>query len=663
MSGIPFQFDVQADFFEKADEEAGKRRRIGGIISTESADRQGETVLADGLDFSDWTKNGWYNDNHTKDTDGIVGYPDYVKSFRKGQKLPNGQTADKSGHWAEGYMLGTERANRLWDLGKALQGTGRKLGFSVEGKILRRAGPKTIAKKADDGSVEWVGNRIAKALVRNVAITNCFPGDVRVVGAGEKITRREYSGPMVEVVLVSGQKLSGTPNHPVFTQRGWVALGELDEGHDCVGCYSSDLLGAFPLFAGSAAVVPHDVQHMPTTFQELFDLARDNASGFSHWIRSIGKGEFHGDVIVDSKIDVVLIHGLLRRYLASTFSQQFGQDALPAADKELSLFSRLGSLVQNVGRILFPQLRLTRPIRPLFSLVGGQLAIAPQLFLSACSRNAGPASDVEHAFPGNGVAGGDCGRALSQSIGFKHISSYRIFDFSGHVFNLDTQHGWYGANGIVAHNCPVNTDTGLEILARSITAVEMSDPDDLESRLTVLEKAMAMGPAQPSVPVALRGPQTGVGAGAVTTPKDLESDENPPKELAGKSLTIHPTVGIAPTTTKVTKPENKGFKHIRPPTITKPPRMPHAKGPPGQPADPKARAMQSQKRSSKGKITEAGTGLQSTLAKTLPYEVSQKSLSDEEAFALVRWAIPAVDAATAGRIVELTKALKRSGRL
>ena len=304
MSGIPFAFEVQASFFEKADAEAGKRRRIGGIISTETPDRQSETVLADGLDFSDWTKNGWYNDNHSKDTDGVVGYPDYVKPFRKGEVLPNGDKASTNGHWAEGYMLGTERANKIWDLGKNLQGTGRKLGFSVEGKILRRAGPKTIAKKSDDGRIEWVGNRIAKALVRNVAITNC----------------------------------------------------------------------------------------------------------------------------------------------------------------------------------------------------------------------------------------------------------------------------------------PVNTDTGLEILARSINAMEAADPDDVESRLMVLEKALAMGDAAPTVRPAMRGPQTGTGAGALLTPVDLESDDNPPK------------------------PSKKKLK-------------------------------------------------------MLVEEDAQKALSDEEAFALVQLALPAVDAATAGRIVDLTKSLKRSGRL
>lgn len=381
MAGIPFQFEVPVSFFEKADAEVGKRRRIGGIISTESPDRQGETVLADGLEFSDWIKNGWYNDNHSKDTDGIVGYPEYVKSFRRGEKLPNGEVAKTPGHWAEGYMLPTDRANRLWELGKALAGTGRRLGFSVEGKILRRVGPRTIARKADDGSVEYVGNRIAKALVRNVAITNC----------------------------------------------------------------------------------------------------------------------------------------------------------------------------------------------------------------------------------------------------------------------------------------PVNTDTGLEILARSLTAAETADPDDFELRLTVLEKAMAMGPAQPGVAVATRGPQTGEGAGAVTTPKDLESDENPPKPIneAGKALTVHPTHQVRNPAAKVTTGPNPGFKFTRPTAVPKPPRPPANKAAPGKPADPKARALQTNKRSNKGKITQPGTGLQHTLAKKL----IKKSLSDAEAVALVQWALPSADAATAGRIVEVTKALKRSGKL
>ena len=73
--------------------------------------------------------------------------------------LPNGQKAKADGHWVEGYLLDTDPADEIWKLGKALQKTNRRLGFSVEGKILSRD--------------EMDQRKVAKAIVRNVAITNC----------------------------------------------------------------------------------------------------------------------------------------------------------------------------------------------------------------------------------------------------------------------------------------------------------------------------------------------------------------------------------------------------------------------------------------------------------------------------------------------------------
>jgi hypothetical protein len=157
--GLPFEFEVPINFFEKADAEPGKQRRIGGLVSTERPDRQGEVILQNGLDFNPFLANGWFNDNHTKETDGILGYPEVVQKVRKGEVLPNGEKSPATGHWAEGYLLNTQRADRIWELGKALSKTKRRLGFSVEGSIFKRTGR--------------LRKTIAKAQVKNVAITNC----------------------------------------------------------------------------------------------------------------------------------------------------------------------------------------------------------------------------------------------------------------------------------------------------------------------------------------------------------------------------------------------------------------------------------------------------------------------------------------------------------
>lgn len=118
--------------------------RIGGFASTEAEDRQNEQVLQSGLDFSEFVQYGFYNDNHQQHTSAVVGVPDLAE-YRKG-----------GGWWTEGYLLkGVQRATEILQLAKALEGTERKLGFSIEGKILER-----------------MGNKIVRALIRNVAITN-----------------------------------------------------------------------------------------------------------------------------------------------------------------------------------------------------------------------------------------------------------------------------------------------------------------------------------------------------------------------------------------------------------------------------------------------------------------------------------------------------------
>jgi len=146
-----FKFDIQAEVFSKASPD-GQERRIGGIVSTDSLDKQSETLLQDGLDFQPFLKGGWFNDNHDPSTDAVIGYPTTAEL----RVLPNGQ----KGWYVEGYLLkGHRRADTIWDLANALQKTDRRLGFSVEGKILERDpnSPKTVRK----------------AVVNEVAITRC----------------------------------------------------------------------------------------------------------------------------------------------------------------------------------------------------------------------------------------------------------------------------------------------------------------------------------------------------------------------------------------------------------------------------------------------------------------------------------------------------------
>lgn len=164
MDGFPFKLGGDAFFFEDLSKATGQTRRIAGIISTETRDRQGEIVIQKGLNFDHFLTTGFLNDNHSKDTDAVVGWPESVKQFQKGQKLPNGQLAKSNSTWVEGYLMegdGSTRADKIWSLAKAMQKSGspRALGYSIEGTVTKRLGP---ARKI-----------VASADVTNCAITNC----------------------------------------------------------------------------------------------------------------------------------------------------------------------------------------------------------------------------------------------------------------------------------------------------------------------------------------------------------------------------------------------------------------------------------------------------------------------------------------------------------
>lgn len=141
-------FRATGDVLVKADVSPGSNKLwIQGILSTESRDADGETVLQNGLDFDYFLKSGWFNDNHDQSTGSGLGFPTAVERVTH-----NGKPATR----VVGYLLPTPKGIETYHLAKAAAAAGRPLGFSIEGGIIQRTGP--------DGKV------VARAIVRDCAI-------------------------------------------------------------------------------------------------------------------------------------------------------------------------------------------------------------------------------------------------------------------------------------------------------------------------------------------------------------------------------------------------------------------------------------------------------------------------------------------------------------
>jgi len=321
--------------------------------------------------------------------------------------------------------------------------------------------------------------------------TNCFPADTRISldSLPTKAFRRWYTGDLIEVTTALGHKVTGTPNHPVLTDRGWVGLGSLTEG---------DHIAHDNLPVSDAIPSDPDVEDRHTTIGELFDLAavrlpRERRTGISE--------DFHGDG-QDGEVDVVTIDSQLRNHIQAGLTQ-------PASDQSfvggyMSLRALLPSGAGNEVRVssLSPTNCVMR-LAHAGSFADGIFSFLPETrgLISTTNHDAVPAeglvdlAEVDAVFARqvhSGSAGqvllaersgisrtpviwaerdivlgqdapnwrgifakaqGDTDDALPSKVAFTDVVSVRRVPFSGYVYNLETENHRYGANGIVAHNC------------------------------------------------------------------------------------------------------------------------------------------------------------------------------------------------------------------
>jgi hypothetical protein len=118
--------------------------RIGGVISTDSVDLQGESIDQDGLEWDYFLKSGWINWEHQPGPENILGEP--IRVYRDGNKTK----------MEAKLYLTVPKAKQIYQTlcGMQKAGTSRRIGYSVEGKVRQR-----------------LGKRVTKALVLNTSVT------------------------------------------------------------------------------------------------------------------------------------------------------------------------------------------------------------------------------------------------------------------------------------------------------------------------------------------------------------------------------------------------------------------------------------------------------------------------------------------------------------
>ena len=326
---------------------------------------------------------------------------------------------------------------------------------------------------------------------------NCFSGDSKVdlSNGCNNLWRRDYSGALIEVVTGNGGSLKATPNHPVLTQRGWIAINNVQEGDYLVK----------RVFNSGVIRKNHDDRFV-TSFDNLFG-ALNVACGVSSAVGT--EFDFHGDG-TENDIDVVIVDRLLSdgvRMEGFDFIEKF-RFARTCHDERLSVFNAFSRKLARTLKIA------SRKISNLL-MSGGSACKAffgrhfshhdvisfrpvsqfnvgfDQTVNNRSARNTENLRNLKNAFSdavhffnlivgeGNfvgrppvniktGVVNADIlnermsiaykegsNRFNGQSAiyEFDRVINKSSIEFTGHVYNLSNDNEWYEVNGFVSHNC------------------------------------------------------------------------------------------------------------------------------------------------------------------------------------------------------------------
>lgn len=288
---------------------------------------------------------------------------------------------------------------------------------------------------------------------------NCFTGDT-VIGTlnPEATSRRWYEGDMLKVRTKLGREFTVTPNHPIFTPKGKVAISALDNGSDIFSSVNSQAL---------FSIVRPDDDYIEATFQEIFELHRVSG-GVDSRVVEISPEDFHNDG-VGGEVGIINSNRLLRCEDNAYLTQVLLEQLLIRRNDAAYTFNALCACLALLNRRLRATAGRVRGGGNGLSFLNSAVRISQLVNLLARTNtdaigNKPFLNDAPTDFesPRKSIDGfpEEIAQLDHIQVGIKSgllsrdsIASVDSFSFSGHVFNLQNSLGLYTANGVLSSNC------------------------------------------------------------------------------------------------------------------------------------------------------------------------------------------------------------------
>lgn len=313
----------------------------------------------------------------------------------------------------------------------------------------------------------------------------CFVAGTEVTGpAVSAASQRLYKGEFIELTFGEGRVLTGTPNHPILTTKGWLALKDIIQGDQLVYDRRAEPSSPGPLLARHS----NDGER-PTRIEDVLE-ALSRAPGVVTTEVPSTSPDFHGDG-TEGEVNVIHTNGPLGSDFDLALSEPSNNLTLlrgdvsspvlldpqsPGAQELIASRNATHGSMSGIreGLPAFDPFSTHANVRSLGSGSRSHILFEKELG-NHTARYAQTLSEREDALAFQ-MSSDDL-----RSLGLHTVDSTRHFEDSRLVYNLETEGGWYTANGIIAHNCKCR----LAILHVSLENIfERLNVDDIQDEAT-----------------------------------------------------------------------------------------------------------------------------------------------------------------------------------
>ena len=297
------------------------------------------------------------------------------------------------------------------------------------------------------GKIRFPGDPRAKP----ANVYNCFVGDVKVASDSKLIRsyKHIYEGDLITVKTAGGVKFTCTPNHPILTPSGWVSAELLHDRDDILVTVSGkdNMLRVNP-----------DIKHTFPSFDAVHKFLY-KSGGKRTCSLSVN---FHGD-IPTSNVEIITQKRLLRNNRNTSIRKRINKFLLKLSDKPLVCKSALMEHFWSVCRSSFG----------LICSKGKALSFLGRRLSHSNVHGFRPPANMDVVLteypidnlPAETMVLGELLNRLPGKVFLDHVVSIEVISSNCHVYNLQTESGYYFVNSIIPQD--VEMRNGIFAIAKN----------------------------------------------------------------------------------------------------------------------------------------------------------------------------------------------------